>query len=292
MPPFRGAFEAKLFVPLTLAASALFFSAHAAMNTGQQVEPGVFQIGTIKSRAITESSGLVASHQFPGVFWTHNDGSKKKSLYAIDRQGNTLAEFKLSNITLEDWEDLASFGEQHLLIADIGNNNAKPREIAVHEVAEPNPKSSAGAVTVQRSWHLRYPAKPFDAESLFAWQTFGYLVSKVTDDRQAEIYRFALTNQNGPAVLEFVTKLKIDSPVAAATLSSDGRRLGLVAKSGAFVYRIDGDVAKAGLLKPSRTKFQHKSIEGCSFVPEGLLATAESREIFLFTDPPFRPRRE
>jgi hypothetical protein len=29
-------------------------------------------------------------------------------------------------------------------------------------------------------------------------------------------------------------------------------------------------------------------IEGCCFVPDGLLATSERRTIFLFTDPAFR----
>jgi hypothetical protein len=44
-------------------------------------------------------------------------------------------------------------------------------------------------------------------------------------------------------------------------------------------------------MKPAHTKFKHEHIEGCCFVPEGLLATAETREIFLFTDPAFHPAR-
>jgi hypothetical protein len=92
--------------------------------------------------------------------------------------------------------------------------------------------------------------------------------------------------------LELVAATKIESPVAGADISPDGRLLALVAKSGAFVYRIDGDVAKAGKRKVYQTKFRHEHIEGCCFVPEGLLATAESREIYLFTDEPFHWERE
>ena len=41
-------------------------------------------------------------------------------------------------------------------------------------------------------------------------------------------------------------------------------------------------------MKPVTTPFRHEHIEGCCFVPEGLLATAESGEIFLFTNEAFR----
>jgi hypothetical protein len=76
--------------------------------------------------------------------------------------------------------------------------------------------------------------------------------------------------------------------VTGADISPDGKLLGLVAKSGAFVYRIDGDVARVVKGKPFQAKFRHEHIEGCTFVPDGLLATAESREIYLYTDAAFR----
>jgi hypothetical protein len=139
-----------------------------------------------------------------------------------------------------------------------------------------------------RTWRLRFPGEPFDCESLFIWQGSGYVVSKVFNDSRAQIFRFALTDQTAPAVLEMVATTKIESPVTGADISPDGRLLGLVAKSGAFVYRIDGEVTRAGKGKPSQVKFRHEHIEGCAFVPEGLLATAESREIYVYTGAAFR----
>jgi hypothetical protein len=76
--------------------------------------------------------------------------------------------------------------------------------------------------------------------------------------------------------------------VTGATISPEGKRLGLVCKAGAYVFHVEGDVAKAGSVKPWHTRFRHESIEACCFVSEGLLVTAESREIFLFTDEAFR----
>src|SRR5258706_12890416 len=40
---------------------------------GKPVAPGVLEVGHISHPRITEGSGLVASRQFPGVLWTHND---------------------------------------------------------------------------------------------------------------------------------------------------------------------------------------------------------------------------
>ena len=47
-------------------------------------------------------------------------------------------------------------------------------------------------------------------------------------------------------------------------------------------------MTRAAKGKPFQAKFKHEHIEGCTFVPEGLLVTAESREIYLFTDEAFR----
>jgi len=253
---------------------------------------GVKRLGSIQDPRITESSGVVASRQYPGVFWTHNDGAKSYTLFAISREGKALGNFHLANVVVHDWEDIAIDDEKHLYVADIGNNDARRFLIAVHEIDEPDPKKPGTPLVVRRSWELRFPNAPFDCETLFVWKGFGYVVSKVFNDARAEIYRFPLTDQKGtPFTLELVAHLKIDSPVTGGDISTDGKLLGLVSKSGAWVYRIKGDVAKTEKVKPVHTKFKHEHIEGCCFVPDGLLATAETGEIFLFTDPAFHPAK-
>ena len=256
---------------------------------GKEVAPGVFQIGRISHPHITESSGIVASRQYPGVLWTHNDGGggKKQILYAIARDGHSLGEVYVADALFHDWEDIAIDNEKHLFIGDIGNNEAKRTELAVYQVDEPNPKANVGFIQPKRAWRLRFPGEPFDCESLFVWDGYGYVVSKVFKDARAQIFRFPLADTKEPLTLELVATTKIESPVTGADISPDGALLALVAKSGAFLYRVDGNPAKAGKGKPFQTKFRHEHIEACAFLPEGLLATAESREIYLFTEAPF-----
>ena len=265
-------------------------SAQEAALPGREVAPGVREIGRIAHPRITESSGVVASRQFPGILWTHTDGGgpKKQALFAMTRDGASAGEFFVSSVVITDWEDIAVDDQKHLFIGDIGNNDAKRSELLVHQIDEPNPKANTGVIHPTRSWRLRFPGTPFDCESLFIWQGHGYVVSKVFKDSRAQIFRFPLADASASVVLELVATTKIESPVTGADISPDGRLLGLVTRSGAFVYRIDGNVSRVIKGKPFVAKFRHEHIEACTFVPEGLLATAESREIFLFTDPAFR----
>ena len=195
----------------------------------------------------------------------------------------------MTGALLDDWEDIAADDKGHLFLGDIGNNEAVRASIAVHQVDEPDlVKDQDGVVPVTRTFNLRYPARPFNCEAMVVWRENGYLISKVFDDERADLFRFSLTNSAPSQSLELVGELRVDSPVTGADISADGALLGIVAKNGAYVYRVNGDLAHSTRGKPYHTKFRPEQLEACTFVPEGLLATAESREIYLFTDGPFR----
>ena len=261
----------------------------AAPQPAREVAPGVQLLATMGNPDITESSGVIASRRYPNVFWTHNDGGgpKKQVLYAIDREGNTRAAFPVVGARFHDWEDIAIDDAGHLYLGDIGNNDSREDKLAVYEIDEPDPTAGTGSISPKRGWTLKFPGAPFDCESLFIWKDYGYVISKVFDNARAQVFRFPLENTNGPLTLELVATTKIESPVTGADISADGSLLGLVSKAGAYVYRIDGDVARVTDVEPYHTKLRDQHIEGCCFVPDGLLATSERRNIFLFTDPAF-----
>jgi hypothetical protein len=160
--------------------------------------------------------------------------------------------------------------------------------LAVYEIDEPDPTANIGPVSPKRGWTLKFPNAPFDCESLFIWKDYGYVISKVFNKAHAQIFRFPLQDTTEPQMLELVATTKVESPVTGADISADGNLLGLVAKDGAYVYRINGDVAHVNEVTPHHTKIRDQHIEGCCFVSDGLLATSERRGIFLFTDPAFR----
>jgi hypothetical protein len=117
------------------------------------------------------------------------------------------------------------------------------------------------------------------------------LISKVFNDKNADLYRFPLGDKREPQVLEKVARLPIESPVTGADISADGKRLGVVCKSGAYLFDIGGKPDEVGTAPFRRARFKHENIEACCLLPEGLLTTAESREIILFTEAAFTERK-
>jgi hypothetical protein len=254
-------------------------------------EDSVRQVGRLQPKDLKESSGLVVSRTQPGVLWTHNDGGgrRRQILYGVNRSGELLATFPVTGVELSDWEDIANDDKDNLFIGDIGNNDAKRNRLFVHRVHEPNAHGPRVELKPEMSWELRFPGEPFDCESLFIQDQVGYVISKMFNDQHAVIYKFSLAPTNKPIVLEEVAKLPVTSPVTGAALSKDNRLLGLVSKSWVYVFKINGDVASAGRAHHHRVKAPVKDLEGCDFDTDGFLATAETKEIFLFSSPAFVP---
>jgi hypothetical protein len=289
--------------PTATGPTAVLLLALAVLRAGSPVEAApeakpakpAFRAGTIEQSAIAESSGLVASRVHEGVFWTINDSGHEPVLYAVTREGKSIAEFAVGAKNT-DWEDLATDGTGHVYVADVGNNGGRRDRVRVLRIDEPDPRAAppAKALPVSAAWELTYPGRPFDSEALFVLDGKGYLISKRLDGRAAEVYRFGLAERapgaEEPVVLERVAALPVRAPVTAADVSPDGRRLAVLTVLGAYVFDIDGDVAAAGNGAPARyARYIHPRMEAACFVPGGLLVTAETREVLFFADEYFKP---
>jgi hypothetical protein len=251
-------------------------------------------IGRLEDKDLAESSGIVASRRHEGVFWTHNDSGGGPHLFAVNREGKLIARFEVAAVN-RDWEDVATDDDGHLYIGEIGNNGGRLGELAVYRVDEPDPRAPRGPkaggkappppppLRVTQTWRLRFPDRPFDCEALFVHGGKGYVISKLLTYQPATIYRFDLAEQKGPfAVLEPVAAIPVRFPVTAADVTPDGRRLAVMTVGGPYLFDIDGDVATAAKAAPAHVGFVHPKIEAVCFVPEGLLATTEDRQVFLF----------
>jgi hypothetical protein len=253
-----------------------------------QLKNGVVQLAELPKDDFRECSGLVVSRQFPGVLWTHNDGTDRR-LFAINRQGEKLAEFELNRVFLFDLEDIALDEANRLYLADIGNNlEVRPR-VVVYRVPEPDPENSGAKLVPEAFWYLEFPEESFDAESILVWQDFGYVISKTSRGKKARLYRWPLGRVGESIRLEELGKLDVKSPVTGADLSWDGGKLGLVTTDGACVFDLRETLESAMDRVPFELECKVGQIEGCAFDRDGLLAIAESRELFLFNAEPFVP---
>jgi hypothetical protein len=125
-------------------------------------------IGKLEDPSIREASGLARSQRQEGVLWVINDNGADEWVHAITPRGKRLGEFDLKKSKNKDWEDLASFEldeKPYLLIADIGDNDAKHKSRTLYVVEEPQAKKNKDK---KIAWRIdyKYPDGPRDAEAM------------------------------------------------------------------------------------------------------------------------------
>ena len=136
-----------------------------ADDTGAR-RPVIELVGRLANREIDEASGLARSRRSGDVFWIINDSGKPR-LHPIDPTGRALGRVKLEKAGNSDWEDLASFefeGKPYLLVADIGDNDSKRKDVRLYFVEEPLPDDKKADVAWR--YDFEYPGGPRDAEAV------------------------------------------------------------------------------------------------------------------------------
>ncbi|MCA9199802.1 MAG: hypothetical protein KDA87_19815 [Planctomycetales bacterium] len=188
------------------------------------------QLCELEERDIGESSGLIASVQHPGVFWTHNDSGHDPKLYAFDRRGKHLGTCKVDKSKCKDWEDIAAMqinGQPYLVVGDVGDNLKKREDCRLYFI--PEPKNLKDESKAEFSLDFTYDGGPIDCEAIAydAQQHQIILVEKIMLGVSSRVYVVPL-----PTVLSkkmtATAKLLGRIPVVMATgmdVSADGLRL-------------------------------------------------------------------
>ncbi len=169
---------AKKFLYFFLSIVLLSYTAEAGKKIKSPVlkeapyKKGEF-IGTITNPLIKEASGLAASCKNRNILWVINDGGASPALYAILPDGQTVNEFNVKNAKNKDWEDLALFRYNNihfLMIADVGDNNAKRKFYSLYAVKEPdmNKILSKKDNVLKIEWEMKfqYEDGPRDCEAI------------------------------------------------------------------------------------------------------------------------------
>jgi hypothetical protein len=146
----------------------LILLAAASCSNAEQPAAQLFDVsGRLEDSDIREASGMARSQREPGLLWIINDNGAKEIVHATDKTGSQLGQFKLQKSRNKDWEDLASFrlgNMPYLMIADIGENDAKHDERTLYFVEEP-PLEKKGKSKLDWRVDYVYPDGARDAES-------------------------------------------------------------------------------------------------------------------------------
>jgi hypothetical protein len=175
----------------------------------------------IQDPAITEASGLAASPADPAFLWVINDSGCSADVHLTETNGTARGKIRLQNVANIDWEDLASFtldGQNYLLIADTGDNNARRKSCKLYIIREPRlpapGKTLAG--TGQPSWQIEftYQDGPRDCESVAVDAKAGkiILISKRTQPPQVYEIPLRPPQKRGIITLSPIGQTAVKSP--------------------------------------------------------------------------------
>ncbi|WP_405925050.1 WD40 repeat domain-containing protein [Streptomyces sp. NBC_00035] len=195
---------------------------------------------TIKDPRITESSGLAASRQHPGIYWTHNDQDNGAYLYAVDsRTGETVATITMTGVgTPRDVEAIQIGPDNQIYVGDIGDNDGVVWDyVWVYRLPEPKVLKDQTIRTTQ--YVVKYSDGPRDAESLLVHPKTGrvYIIDKQEDG--GHLYE-------GPAKLSasgtnvFKPVVPVDLWATDAAFSPDGQQLAVRGYFGGISYDWNG----------------------------------------------------
>jgi hypothetical protein len=185
-------------------------------------------MGKLENKDLKEASGIVASHSFPGYFWSHNDSGGKALLFLIDSLGGGKLEFKIEGAKNRDWEDISIFKDSStqkstIVIGDIGDNSTKHDNCTLLFVEEPNTfPFEDQSLTVYKKVVFEYPDGARDAEALMIDPITKdiFIVSK--KERKVSMYRIPYPHvESETLTAEKVLTLPIRN-ITAGDIAPDG----------------------------------------------------------------------
>ncbi|WP_377270704.1 hypothetical protein [Peterkaempfera sp. SMS 1(5)a] len=282
----HGAGRAAATTAAAMAAGVLV--AVVSAGPAQAADPGG-TLFTFADSRITESSGLAASVQHPGVVWTHNDSDDGGRVFAVDEHtGRTLATVTLAGVAPRDAEAISlgrdADGRPAVYLADIGDNlgGAWP-EVWIYRFTEPTGRLHDTTVRVTR-FTVRYADGPRNAEALMVQPRTGrvYIASK--QGSGGGLYA-------GPAQLSasginvFHRIASAPATVTDGAFSPDGTRLVLRGYFSATAYRWrDGAAPQPVGSLDVPLQMQGESV---TFTPDGrsLLYGSEGRGSSVWREP-------
>lgn len=247
----RGKFPLLVLVlPLLVASPAL---AQFPWQAFRFLQP----VGKIDPSLVTECSGLVQSLRYDDVFWALGDSGSAAAVVPVTADGK-LARGWSGPVRIEgyknyDWEDLALDEKGNLIIADVGNNRGRRKQLMLHFVNEPRPGSTV--VRPVRTLRVHYEdqreASPdYDCEAVFSAGGRIFLLTKHRSDKRTRLYRLEGESVKKSNPLRLVDSFEIGGMVTAADASPDGKLVAVLTYTSLWIFEFDpatGSIFRRGM---------------------------------------------
>jgi len=186
------------------------------------------QVGTITDTGVNEASGVAASQQNPGIYWTHNDSGNSGDLIALAEDGSVVARYSVSNATNIDWEDIALGPCPEacacIFLADTGDNLHFRARKTIYRLPEPVIGIDEGQTQDAEPLEFTYPNDDkWDAETLLVDPRSGdmYVVNKDYDNPVAKVFLYPANATNNPAALVQVGEINFAGLTSTVATGGD-----------------------------------------------------------------------
>jgi len=217
------------------------------------------RVSKVVDAGLREASALVASRDWPGVYWSLNDSGNSPTLFAFDEDGQPRGTYQVPDATNVDWEALQlgpdGEGGTALYVGDVGNNMRQRYDLTIYRVPEPEPappgvQAGAGATAPATPLRFKYPTTPGNAEAMLIHPETGEIVLlSRAPTGYSLIYSVPIPPDSEHAsVLEFVDVLDVraydsSSPplngqITDAAISDDAKHVVLRTYTSALVYDV------------------------------------------------------
>ncbi|MCB0854300.1 MAG: hypothetical protein KDD63_18890 [Bacteroidetes bacterium] len=206
----------------------------------------------IQNANLNESSGMVKSRRFEGVFWSHNDSGDKARIFALNAEGETISDslnpsdvgIRIRSLKNNDWEDLGWL-ENKMIISDMGNNQNNRDDLGFIIVSEPNPYTDS-VIPVATHYKVKYPDqgviplpwdRNFDCEAIFGFQDNVYILSKNRSDENTKLYRFESLQENEVNIPTLIDRFQTEGKVTSASMSEDESQLVVLTYQNVWLFK-------------------------------------------------------
>ncbi|MEZ0539423.1 hypothetical protein [Fibrella arboris] len=133
------------------------------------------QVGKLADGDLSESSGIAASPQNPGYFWTQEDSGNPNEIQLINQEGDVVGAYTLAGLTNRDWEEITVGpgpipGKRYVYVAEIGDNQLRYSTKIIYRFLEPTLDTTRlpvrETITAIDSIKLTLPDGPKNAEAI------------------------------------------------------------------------------------------------------------------------------
>ncbi len=251
---------------------------------------------TFQYKEIDESSAIVKSRQFEGVFWTLNDSGDRARIFPFTLDGKMVTPewypeydgLDIKDAVNIDWEDIAADDKGNLIIGACGNNGNTRKDLAFYIVQEPVPNDVI-ATRYTKKIPFRYPdqekfppkKRNFDCEAVFYADGHIYVLSKNRSDTNTTLYRLDSESQQEVNVLTKLATFDVKvGLVTAADCTPDGKKLAVLTYGNIWIFSSDtpGEWFNGSI---RYMPIKAKQCEGICWDGDKLVMTNEQKDIML-----------